>query len=32
LGGRNKTKAKQKIPIGPALGEVLDELEKERKS
>src|SRR5688572_22995816 len=31
LDGRNKTKAKQKIPISPALGEVLDELEKERK-
>ena len=30
-GGRNKTKAKQKIPISPALAEVLDELDRERK-
>ena len=31
LGGRNKTKARQKIPISPALAEVLDELDRERK-
>jgi integrase len=31
MGGRNKTKARQKIPISPALSEVLDELEKERR-
>jgi integrase len=31
LGGRNKTKARQKVPISPAIGDVLDELEKERK-
>lgn len=30
-GGRNKTKAKQKVPISPALGEVLDELDRERR-
>jgi integrase len=30
-GGRNKTKARQKVPISPAFAEVLDELEKERK-
>lgn len=30
-GGRDKTKVKQKVPIGPALAEVFDELEKERK-
>ena len=31
MGGRNKTKARQKTPISPALAEVLDELEKERR-
>lgn len=31
LGGRNKTKARQKVPISPALAEVLDELDKEKK-
>jgi integrase len=30
-GGRNKTKARQKVPISPALAVVLDELDKERK-
>jgi integrase len=30
-GGREKTKAKQKVPISPALAEVLDELDKERR-
>lgn len=30
-GGRNKTKAKQKIPISPSLAEVLDELDRERR-
>ena len=29
-GGRNKTKVRQKVPISPALAEVLDELKKER--
>ena len=29
--GRNKTKARQKVPISPALAEVLDELDRERK-
>ena len=31
LGGRNKTKARQKIPISPTLAEVLDELDREAK-
>ena len=31
LGGRNKTKARQKTPISPTLAEVLDELDRERK-
>jgi integrase len=31
MGGRNKTKARQKVPISPALAEVLDELDRERK-
>jgi len=31
MGGRNKTKARQKVPISPALAEVLDELDSERK-
>lgn len=31
LDGRNKTKARQKIPISPTLAEVLDELDRERK-
>jgi integrase len=31
VGGRNKTKARQKVPISPTLGEVLDELDTERK-
>lgn len=31
MGGRNKTKARQKVPISPELGEVLDELDRERK-
>jgi integrase len=30
-GGRNKTKARQKVPISPMLAEVLDELDRERK-
>jgi integrase len=30
-GGRNKTKARQKVPISPALADVLDELDRERK-
>jgi integrase len=30
MGGRNKTKARQKVPISPALAIVLDELEKVR--
>jgi integrase len=30
-GGRDKTKAKQKVPISPALAEVLDELDRERR-
>lgn len=29
-GGRNKTKVRQKVPISPALAEVLDELKLER--
>jgi integrase len=31
MGGRNKTKARQKVPISPALAEVLDELDRDRK-
>jgi len=31
MGGRNKTKARQKVPISPVLAEVLDELDRERK-
>jgi len=31
LGGRNKTKARQKIPVSPGLAIVLDELDRERK-
>jgi integrase len=31
MGGRTKTKARQKIPISPALAEVFDELDRERK-
>jgi integrase len=31
-GGRNKTKARQKVPISPALADVLDELDRERKN
>lgn len=30
-GGRNKTKAKQKVPISPLLAEVLDEIDRERR-
>ena len=30
-GGRNKTKAKQKVPISPLLAEVLDEIDGERR-
>jgi integrase len=30
-GGRNKSKVRQKVPISPALADVLDELEKERR-
>jgi integrase len=31
MGGRNKTRAKQKVPISPELGTVLDEIEAERR-
>jgi hypothetical protein len=31
MAGRNKTKARQKVPISPGLAEVLDELDSERK-
>jgi integrase len=31
MGGKNKTKARQKVPISPALAEVLNELDRERK-
>ena len=31
MGGRNKTKARQKVPISPGLAEVPDELDSERK-
>ena len=31
MGGRNKAKARQKVPISPGLAEVPDELDSERK-